>query len=140
VGGGLFWFLLVFLGFCGLALVFPCILPVYLGAPYAFFNKVFLLIKKKKKKNFFLPKAANIPLNNSILSNQVFCHHRIFIPHNTKQIWKTLLQRSLPTPPIMSETYMRPIPNLKTNKVAKLIPPPPNMFPHTHPKSTQHLF
>jgi hypothetical protein len=34
----------VLLGFCGLALV----VPVYLGAPYAFFNKVFLLIKKKK--------------------------------------------------------------------------------------------
>jgi len=30
-------------GFCGLALV----VPVYLGASYAFFNKVFLLIKKK---------------------------------------------------------------------------------------------
>jgi hypothetical protein len=35
--------LLVLLGFCGLALV----VPVYLGAPYAFINKVFLLIKKK---------------------------------------------------------------------------------------------
>jgi hypothetical protein len=30
-------------GFCGLALV----VPVYLGVPYAFFNKVFLLKKKK---------------------------------------------------------------------------------------------
>jgi hypothetical protein len=37
--------LLVLLGFYGLALV----VPVYLGAPYAFINKVFLLIKKKKK-------------------------------------------------------------------------------------------
>jgi hypothetical protein len=36
--------LLVLLGFSGLALV----VPVYLGAPYAFFNKVFLLIKKKR--------------------------------------------------------------------------------------------
>jgi len=34
--------LLVLLGLCGLALV----VPVYLGAPYAFINKVFLLIKK----------------------------------------------------------------------------------------------
>jgi hypothetical protein len=33
----------VLLGFSGLALV----VPVYLGAPYAFFYKVFLLIKKK---------------------------------------------------------------------------------------------
>jgi hypothetical protein len=39
-----FWGLGV-VGFCGLALV----VPVYLGAPYAFFYKVFLLIKKKKK-------------------------------------------------------------------------------------------
>jgi hypothetical protein len=34
------------LGFCKLALV----VPVYLGAPYAFINKVFLLIKKKRKR------------------------------------------------------------------------------------------
>jgi hypothetical protein len=34
--------LLVLLSFCGLALV----VPVYLEAPYAFINKVFLLIKK----------------------------------------------------------------------------------------------
>jgi hypothetical protein len=27
--------------FCGLALVILCILLVYLGAPYAFFNKCF---------------------------------------------------------------------------------------------------
>jgi len=39
--------LLVLLGFCKLALV----VPVYLGAPYAFINKVFLLIKKKKEKD-----------------------------------------------------------------------------------------
>jgi len=25
-----------------------CILPVYLGAPYAFFNEIILLIKKKE--------------------------------------------------------------------------------------------
>jgi hypothetical protein len=33
-----------FVGFCRLALV----VPVYLEAPYAFINKVFLLIKKNK--------------------------------------------------------------------------------------------
>jgi len=36
----------VLLGFYGLALV----VPVYLGAPYAFFYKVFLLIEKKKNQ------------------------------------------------------------------------------------------
>jgi hypothetical protein len=36
------WVLLFLLGFCGLALV------VYVGAPYVFINKVFLLIKKRK--------------------------------------------------------------------------------------------
>jgi hypothetical protein len=40
-----FWGLDV-VGFCGLALV----VPVYLGAPYAFFNKVLLTYQKKKKK------------------------------------------------------------------------------------------
>jgi hypothetical protein len=35
------WVLLFLLGFCRLALV----VPVYVGAPYAFINKVFLLIK-----------------------------------------------------------------------------------------------
>jgi len=40
------------LGFCGLALALLSILPVYLGASYAFFffNK-FFIIKKKKKDN-----------------------------------------------------------------------------------------
>jgi hypothetical protein len=38
------------LGFCGLVLVLLCILPVYLRAPYVFFHKFCLLIKKKKKK------------------------------------------------------------------------------------------
>jgi hypothetical protein len=42
-----FWGLGV-VGFCGLALV----VSVYLGVPYAFFNKVFLLIKKKKAHIF----------------------------------------------------------------------------------------
>jgi hypothetical protein len=32
---------------CGLAGLLLCILTVYLGAPYAFFNEIFLLIKKK---------------------------------------------------------------------------------------------
>jgi hypothetical protein len=41
-GSFVFWGLGVG-GFCGLALVFP----VYLGAPYAFFNKVLLIYKKK---------------------------------------------------------------------------------------------
>jgi hypothetical protein len=40
-----FWGLGV-VGFYGLALI----VPVYLGMPYVFFNKVFLFIKKKKKK------------------------------------------------------------------------------------------
>jgi len=40
-------FLWVFLGFlCGLAGLLLCILPMYLGAPYAFFNEILLLIKK----------------------------------------------------------------------------------------------
>jgi hypothetical protein len=51
-----FWGLGV-VGFCGLALV----VPVYLGAPYAFFNKVLLTYKKKKKKKF---KASTLVLNN----------------------------------------------------------------------------
>jgi hypothetical protein len=42
--GGFLW---VFLGFlCGLAGLFLCILPVYLGVPYAFFNEILVLIKK----------------------------------------------------------------------------------------------
>jgi hypothetical protein len=48
VGGGLFcscWFYWVFVAELWF---FLCILPVYLGAPYAFINKVFLLIKKKQ--------------------------------------------------------------------------------------------
>jgi hypothetical protein len=36
--------------FCGLAGLFLCILPVYLGAPYAFL--ITILIKKKKKVHF----------------------------------------------------------------------------------------
>jgi len=48
-----------------------------------------------------LPRKKNIPLNNSIMKDQVIHHHRIFVPHNTKQNWKALLQRSIPTPPIM---------------------------------------
>jgi hypothetical protein len=44
--GGFSW---VFL--CGLAELFLCIVPLYLGASYAFFNKIFLLIKKKKKRS-----------------------------------------------------------------------------------------
>jgi hypothetical protein len=51
-----FWGLGV-VGFCGLALV----VPVYLGAPYAFFNKVLLTYQKKKKKKF---KASTLVLNN----------------------------------------------------------------------------
>jgi hypothetical protein len=51
---GLLWVLGLFLvglfgfSFCGLALVVPVYtpLPVYLGAPYAFY-KIFLLIKKE---------------------------------------------------------------------------------------------
>jgi hypothetical protein len=39
--------------FCGLALV----VPVYLGAPYTFFNKVLLTYKKK-----FISKIASIVL------------------------------------------------------------------------------
>jgi len=38
----------VLLGFTGKLWLLLCILPVYLGAPYAFINKVFLLTKKKK--------------------------------------------------------------------------------------------
>jgi hypothetical protein len=51
-----FWGLGV-VGFCGLALV----VPVYLGAPYALFNKVLLTYQKKKKKKF---KASTLVLNN----------------------------------------------------------------------------
>jgi hypothetical protein len=41
-------FLWVFLGFlCGLAELLLCILPVYLGAPYAFLMKFSYLSKKK---------------------------------------------------------------------------------------------
>jgi len=41
----------VFLGFlCGLAELLLCILPVYLGAPYTFFNEIFF--KKNKKFRF----------------------------------------------------------------------------------------
>jgi hypothetical protein len=39
------WFSWVFL--CGLAGLLLYVLPVYLGAPYAFFNEILLLIKKK---------------------------------------------------------------------------------------------
>jgi hypothetical protein len=50
------------LGFCGLALV----VPVYLGAPYAFINKVFLLIKKKMMSIFLgiIPGYLKIPFSN----------------------------------------------------------------------------
>jgi hypothetical protein len=41
--------LLAFLCFCGLAGLFLCILPVYLGRFTLFFNKILLI---KKKKNF----------------------------------------------------------------------------------------
>jgi hypothetical protein len=43
---GLLLGLLLYFGLAGL---FFCILPVYLGAPYAFFNEISLLIKKRKK-------------------------------------------------------------------------------------------
>jgi hypothetical protein len=33
--------------FCGLVWLFLCILPVYLGASYAFFNKTFITYQKK---------------------------------------------------------------------------------------------
>jgi hypothetical protein len=39
-----------FLSFYGLVWLFLCIQPVYLGAPYAFFNIFLLLTKRKKKK------------------------------------------------------------------------------------------
>jgi hypothetical protein len=47
--------------------LFLCILPVYLGAPYAFFNKVLLPIKKKKPNllvivNLFLVAIVNLVL------------------------------------------------------------------------------
>jgi hypothetical protein len=48
VRGFLVGSLWVFLGFlCGLAGLLLCLLPVYLGAPYTFFNDIILLIKKK---------------------------------------------------------------------------------------------
>jgi hypothetical protein len=61
----LFWgvrVLLFLLDFCGLALV----VPVYLGAPYAFINKVFLLIKKKMMSIFLgiIPGYLKIPFSN----------------------------------------------------------------------------
>jgi 4-hydroxybenzoate polyprenyltransferase len=44
-------FLWIFLGFlCGLAELSLCILPVYLGAPYACLMKFFYLSPKKKEK------------------------------------------------------------------------------------------
>jgi hypothetical protein len=50
--------------------------------------------------------TKNIPLNNTIMNNQIIHHHRIFVPHNTKKSWKALLQGSIPTPQIMSKTNM----------------------------------
>lgn len=38
----------IWLSFCGLVWLVLCIFSVYLGAPYAFLIKSFLLIKKKK--------------------------------------------------------------------------------------------
>lgn len=38
-------------GFFGSALALLCILPVYVGAPYAFFSIKFYLLIKKKDKN-----------------------------------------------------------------------------------------
>jgi hypothetical protein len=52
------WVLLFLLGFCGLALV----VPVYVGAPYAFINKVFLLIKKKKEKKLIRPQFIGLSI------------------------------------------------------------------------------
>jgi len=54
--------LLFLLDFCGLALV----VPVYLEAPYAFINKVFLLIKKKMMSIFLgiIPGYLKIPFSN----------------------------------------------------------------------------
>jgi len=40
----------IWVSFCGVVWLVLCILPVYLGAPFAFLIKFFLLIKKKKKK------------------------------------------------------------------------------------------
>jgi hypothetical protein len=59
------WVLLFLLGFCGFALV----VPVYIGAPYAFINKVFLLIKKK---NIWM-EAYNSPLFSSYNEFLEFC-------------------------------------------------------------------
>jgi hypothetical protein len=39
----------IWVSFCGVVWLVLCILPVYLGAPFAFLIKFFLLIKKKKK-------------------------------------------------------------------------------------------
>jgi len=51
-----------------------------------------------------LPRKKKILLNNSIMNDQVIHHRCIFVPHNTEQNWKVLLQISIPTPPIMPET------------------------------------
>jgi hypothetical protein len=40
------------------------------------------------------------------MNSQVIHHHCNFVPHNTIQNWITVLQRSLPTPPIMPEIDM----------------------------------
>jgi hypothetical protein len=83
-------FLWVFLSFlCGLAGLLLCILSVYLGAPYAFFNEILLLIKKYiyiqvnvferftkdmqhnkntfKNSNFFLKKKKKLEVKQVLL-------------------------------------------------------------------------
>jgi hypothetical protein len=64
----------------------------------------------EERKNYIylpildLPCKNNITLNNSVMNDKVIIHHHIFVPHNAKQNWRALLQRIIPTPPIMPET------------------------------------
>jgi len=51
-----------------------------------------------------LSRKENIPLNYTIMNNQIIRHHCIFVPYYTKKSWKALLQGTIPTPPIMPKT------------------------------------
>jgi hypothetical protein len=81
----------------------------------------------------------NIPWDDAIMSLHNILHPSILSTSNKKQLRKEDLQRNFPTPNIMPKQNFRTIPDLISHMRSKIIPSPPNAFPHAKPIRTPNL-